>query len=130
MTSSIGNNVFVNISARPAAPQEGVQLESQAGVNGVTAWLVGSVGKTQTITSFRDCVNFADALNHLAAYELTSALGPLAITYGGVLLPFGVKVLSVEPLEVKQIMHGVGGVLGQSGAILRARWSIITWKVP
>lgn len=128
--SSIGPHQFVNISARPAGPQEGVQLESQAGVDGVTAWLVGKVGKQQQIVSFRDCVSLADALNHMAAYELTPALGPLPCYYGQTLLPFAVKVLEVVPVEVKQIVHGIGGVLGQSGAILRARWSIITWYVP
>jgi hypothetical protein len=128
--TSIGNHAFVNISARPAGPQEGVQLESQAGVNGVTAWLVGNVGRVSNITSFRDCVSLADALNQMSAYELTPALGPLAIYYGTTLMPFGVKVLSVTPVELKQIVHGTGGVLGQSKAILRARWSLLTWKVP
>lgn len=128
--SSIGNHQFVTIDRRPPGPQEGVVFESQAGVDGVTAWLTGNVGRTSHIASFRDCVNLADALNHMAAYELTPALGPLAIYYGNVQLPFGVKVFDVKPIEIKQIVHGIGGVLGQSKAILRARWSVMTWKVP
>ncbi len=128
--SSIGNHNFVNIDRRPPGPQEGVQLESQAGVDGVTAWLVGNVGRVSQIVSFRDCVNLADALTHMANYEAMSALGPQAIYYGSTLLPFGVKVLEVVPLEVKQIVHGTGGVLGNSKAILRARWTVLTWKVP
>lgn len=128
--SSIGNHSFVNIDRRPAGPQEGVVFESQAGVDGVTAWLTGNVGRATSIVSFRDCVNLADALNHMASYEQTPALGPLAIYYGSTLLPFGVKVFDVKPLQLKQIVHGTGGILGNSKAILRARWSIMTWKVP
>ena len=128
--TSIGAHNFVNIDRRPAGPQEGVVLESQAGVDGVTAWLTGNTGRRSTIMSFRDCVDLADALTTFAAYEAAAALGPLAVYYGQTLLPFGVKVLDVQAVEIKSVVHGSGGVLGTSGAILRARWSLVSWKVP
>lgn len=127
MTSQIGSHVVINISSVPTAPQQEIQIESQAGVTGLTAWLTGVHGQKSSFTSVVDCTSLASALATLAQYQLYPGLGPQIVKYGGVQLPFYVKVLEVKPVEVRQIVLGVGGIHSTSAAILRAQWQIISW---
>jgi hypothetical protein len=36
----------------------------------------------------------------------------------------------VEAEEIRSIVRGVGGVLGNSAAIVRAKWTLISWVQP
>lgn len=125
--SQIGSHTFINISGVPTAPQQNIVLESQAGVQGVTAWLTGLVGQKSSFQTVRDCTSLGDALSILAQYQALPGLGPQQIRFGQATLPFYIKVLDVQPVEVKQLVAGVGGVLGTSAAILRAKWTVTSW---
>lgn len=127
MSSQIGSHVLINISSVPMAPQQDIVIESQAGVTGLTAWLTGNQGNKSSFTSVRDCSSLAAALAELAQYQLYPGLGPQIVKYGGVQLPFYVKVLDVQPVEVKKIVLGTGGIAGTSAAILRAKWTVMSW---
>jgi hypothetical protein len=127
MTSQIGSHLLINISSVPTAPQQDIVIESQAGVTGVMAWLTGVQGQKSSFTSVVDCTSLAAALATLAQYQLYPGLGPQLVKYGGVQLPFYIKILEVKPVEVRQIVLGVGGINSTSAAILRAQWQVISW---
>jgi len=128
--SSIGNFDFVAMSAIPTAPQKMVALEVRAGVPGVSAWITGPLGQRTQVTTVRDTVDFASALTLLAQYQALVGAGPQVVTYGGVILPFRVVVLSVAPEFAQRTGLGVGGRLGLSRGVCRATWELVSWVAP
>ena len=128
--SSIGNFDFVAMSAIPAAPQKMVAIEARAGVSGISAWITGPMGQRTQVSTVRDTVDFSAAMTLLAQYQALVGAGPQVVTYGGVILPFRVVVLSVAPELAQRTGLGVGGRLGLSRGVCRATWELVSWVAP
>lgn len=126
--SQIGNYTFVSMLPPPLFPYEGTELEARAGVNGYAAWKTGKAADDFTVVTLRDVASLAAAAAAFANYQTLVAAAPQTIYYAGMILPFKVLVRKVEPEEIRQVVRGVGGISGTSGAIVRAKWSLLPWQ--
>lgn len=128
MSFSLGSFTFIDMSPMPELIGQQVMTESRPGVAGHNLWLTGARGNPQTITTWRDCINLADAITAMTNYR--AAIGSrLAIVWNGNALPRYYDVLNVGPETVERTIGGVGGVLGTSGALLIAQWQLIVTDV-
>ena len=124
MSSSFGSLAFLTMEPRPPAPTAKLQLESRAGVAGNAAWNTGVRSGSVQVETVADVSSWSAAVTLAATYE--AAVGTvLAITYGGQSLSYYALILSVEARPEK-IVKGLGGLSGNSAAIVRARWTVET----
>jgi hypothetical protein len=126
--SAIAGFRFVRMDPMPAGPQEQIILEARAGVTGITAWKGGRKGRPLQLTTIADTPSGQGAANLVLAYQQLVGAGLVPIFYAGSQLPFGVLVLSVEPVEISETLLGVGGLNGLSRGLCVARWEVLPWS--
>lgn len=128
--SQIGTFQFVSMAPPPVYPRAGLEYESRAGVDGYAAWKTGNTAERFAVSTFADTASLAAAIALYGSYQALVGQSPQAIYYAGTALPFLVLVEKVEAEEIRSIVRGVGGVLGNSAAIVRAKWTLISWVQP
>lgn len=128
--SQIGSFTFVSMAPPPVFPKSGLELESRAGVDGYSAWQTGNTAERFTVSTLKDTASLAAALALYESYQALVGQGAVAIAYAGTALPFLVLVEKVEAEEIRKIVRGVGGTLGNSQGLIRAKWSLIPWVQP
>lgn len=123
MLSSIGSFQFTVMREQPQGISQRLQLESKAGVAGVAVWKLGAAGTQHTVNTLRDYASWSTAVAAEAAYKTLKDAGPVEIYFGGVYLGT-VIVLDVRS-HATRIAAGIGGLSGESTAIVEATWTII-----
>lgn len=129
MATSIGSFTFVSLSPYPKAPQARIDIETRPGRDGATLWNIGTHPDPFVLHSLRDCSSQADAQTAAANYQAAVGGAPLTLVLNGVTWGWQVLVLDVEPLEVIGTVYAVGGVLGSSAGLIRAKWTLLPWVV-
>jgi len=126
-TNRIGTFDVISLTPRPPSATEQVVLETRSGSDGVAAWKTGVRGRPYAVTTVVDANSLANAQALCTQYEaLTGTL--VSIRHAGQLMPFTVLVMQVDATPEK-IVKGFGGTIGgQSDAIVRAKWKLITWS--
>lgn len=127
--SQIGSFDFVSMLPPPYFPRPALEYEARAGVSGYAAWKTGITADQFQVTTLRDLASFNAAESQFLAYQ-TICGTVQTIRYAGDLMPFMVLVQCCEPEEIRRIALGVGGILGVSRAIVRAKWTLIPWVQP
>lgn len=123
--SSIGAFTFISLSPFPRAPLPQFDLEFRSGRNGCTVWAIGTHPEPFQVATLRDCVNLLDAKLVISNYSAAVGGAPVALVHNGVTWGYPVLILDVEPLEVTATIRGVGGILGNSTGLVRARWTLL-----
>jgi hypothetical protein len=108
----------------PQPARTATQVESRAGVDGVTVWDTGSRGQPYEVQTEVDVETWTIAEALCQAYSQAIDLGPLPIMHGGVVIG-DVQVLDVPHATAEAIAAGLGGICGRSEAIVRASWRLI-----
>lgn len=109
---------------RPQGAQEGIVLESRAGAAGHAAWKTGSRGESITVETLADVSSYANAVTLCGSYE-AAAGSLLACTMGGASV--GTYLVTRVNATPEAIVLGVGGLAGQSRALVRATWHLVAW---
>ena len=128
--SRIGPYTFFRLSpGPPAGVSEQVDIESQGGVDGWSAWPMGQRGMPQRMTSLRDVADLSDAVATRRNYESLKGEGAQQIVWAGITIDdFRVLVLDVRGFQSQALLAPVGGL--QAGSILlTAEWILLPVEV-
>lgn len=123
----IGDFNFINLSRPAELPQQQLAVRSRPGVNGVMVQQLGIRGSQFQVTSVVDSLNITDAHNQYLDYTQIVGGSPVRIIWANQqyfsenILFF---VLKVEPLLIRQIVRGHGGLLGASYARCQCVWTL------
>ncbi len=123
---SIGSFNFISMNILPVANRDHVQIESRVGVDGHWIWSTGTRGQIMSVQTVVDLANIADAISLFNQYE--SAIGDsLSVQFAGAVFTSPYDVLDVRPETegTRQVLVGIGGLLGTSNAVLVANWQLI-----
>lgn len=124
MAAALGAFSFLTMNPRPQGAQEGIVLESRAGAAGHAAWKTGSRGESITVETVVDVSTYAAAVTLCGQYE-AAAGSLLACTMGGNAV--GTYLVTRVNATPEAIVLGVGGIAGQSYAMVRATWHLVAW---
>jgi len=125
--NSIGAHRFISLSRPPMLEGEQVIARSKAGVNGVFLSRIGRRAQPFEVMSLRDAGSISEAELIYRQYKLLQGAGAVQVTWAG--LPqtsygHAFFVLDVQPIDLRKIIRGVGGVLGTSLAHCRCSWTL------
>lgn len=120
----IGDFDFISMDEFPDISKQRVVAESRPGVDGNALFLTGLRGYPTQVTTVRDVINVPDGVAAYANY--VNAIGQtLRVMWGGNTYDHPFTVLDVERIRLNRTIGAVGGRLGQSGAILVCRWTLL-----
>ncbi len=121
----IGNFQFIDIGHFPIGQKQQVAMESRPGVDGLYFWLTGKRGQPFSVTTVADVENVFAAGVLMTQYE--EVIGQVVpIVWSDRYLPKQYVVVDVVPVPdgIRQIVLGVGGLLGTSQGICTAQWTL------
>lgn len=121
-TFSIGAFEFLNLAGYPVGIQQVTEYTARPGVNDFALWLQGTRGEPFELESVVDVTTHA-AGQVLAQLYRDSVGSMAALVFASV--SFGtVAILGVPSVECQAIASGVGGLVVNPGAVVRARWRL------
>ena len=119
---------FVNMTRPPSEKQERLNVISQAGTDGQTIWKTGTRPNPYQVMTMVDHTTLADAVNLFRDYAEIIGSDPAQLIWAGNdydVANIRVIPMSVELVAVREVVLGVGGVTGSSGATLRCVWTLL-----
>jgi len=123
----IGRFRFVSLSRPPEFAQQEIVTRTRAGVDGVTLQRVGKRAKPFQVTSYVDALSLNNALELYRQY--TELVGEDAVQVYWANIPMGLinlwfYVTRVEPVDIRYLLLGVGGLNGLSYAKCECVWTL------
>ena len=118
---------FVSLSAPPPLAQELVVVRRRPGVDGVMLQRLGRSARQYQVTSMADVTTFNWAYDIYTRYRLLVGANAVPIVWANAAIAAWqhlVYVTAVEPVQVKRIVRGHGGLNGTSYALLRCQWTL------
>lgn len=123
-TFRLGAFSFIDMGPIPIGIQQKVEIETRPGVDGHALFLTGARGEPFQVQTVVDVANVAAGALLFGQYE--NAVGDSAsIIWAGVAHAKTFDILQVRPIQVNQIILGVGGLGGTSAGLVRAAWTLI-----
>lgn len=123
----IGPFTFVRLSQPPQFAQQQLAIRSRPGVDGVMLQRLGTRADPFQCESFVDAPTLLDAYELYRQYTTIVGIGAVPVIWGGIpmLANYHVyHVTHVEPVEIRAIVQGHGGLNGISYAFTRCLWTL------
>ena len=121
--AAIGDISFITIKGTPRPMGMETEPLTRPGVDGTAFRELGTRGQPFQVTTIVDVDDAADAKTALESYAaLRATLVTLTDDLGNSWA--NVMVIDVEPIEVKAVESGVGGLSQTGGVLVSARWTL------
>lgn len=126
MLSWLGPYAFVGMTGTPGLPMAQILAEMRPGVNGTTLWRLGVWGRPCMIETVAAMVNYQAALGLWQTYPLATAMNPLPMWIGGVVVSGGkYQVMRVDADVHSVIRFNVPNDPTNYQGVVRARWTLL-----
>lgn len=125
--NTIGNFAFVALSRPPEIEQEQVVTRARPGTDGVMLQRVGRRGRAFQLTSMVDAPTLAGAMQLYYAYTLLVGQDAVEVIWADQFLVGANSkyfVTAVEPINIRRIVRGHGGLNGVSHARCECLWTL------
>ena len=123
----IGNFRFVTLSRPPELLQQQVLVRSRPGVDGVMIQRTGSRARPFQVASMVDAGTIEQAFTLYHGYTQLVGGNAVSVVWADqalVNISIGCVVLGVEPVDIRRIVRGHGGLNGWSYARCECLWTL------
>lgn len=121
----IGPHAFISLGQCPDTTGEQPLVLSRPGVDGVAIWKTGERGRRFELRSAVDAASMAMARNLFDAYKRSVGGDPVPLVWAGLMVPYLVVVLDVQPIRITANLLGVGGLSPPSYGWCECNWTLI-----
>lgn len=122
----LGDFLFHGMKGTPDFPETVSGTEVRPGVNGTTLHNLGTWGQPFEMQTVVGCVTYADAILVAELYKGMTAVNPVGLIIGSVLVPGGLfKVMSVKSDAKAVVRFKVAGDSTYYGAVVTAQWTLL-----
>lgn len=127
----LGDFLFHGMWGTPDYPETAIGTEVRAGVNGTTLHNLGTWGSPFELRTIVGCLTYADAILVTELYKGMTAVNPVPLVIGSVLVPGGLfKVLSVKSQAKAVVRFKVAGDSSYYFATVSASWTLLPIASP
>jgi hypothetical protein len=128
LINAIGDYQVLRIDPAPQGPRKVTAIESSAGVDGHSYWLLGEKGEPAQYRTVVDLPSIGAAMVVFRGYQ--SLIGTrVPLQYAGLdpITDWEYQVVDVRQVEITPTLQRVGGVTGSGtgGALLIAEWILV-----